>query len=366
MNDKYNINVEVVTPLAVGAGTGCDWTRGVDYVVKDHKAFVLDLQKAIFNGVNVDKLSTLLTTSDEKGICELLGKHLETSSRYVFDLPAMSANPIKAFLRNQLNDKPVVAGSSLKGAVRSVIFSYLRQEERDNQSVFGNSKDGTDFMRFIQVGDIEMEATKLVNTRLFNLWKDKSEDIWHGGWKHGNHFTSKEYLPMGFNTLYECVLPGMTGKGNIKFSNDGFMAIINNPKLAEKVKYANEKKVLLDEGPEKLFGIVNDATWNYLQKEKEFFDNFQEAENIGAILEGIEDLLDRVPQDSSYCILQMSAGSGFHSITGDWQFDDYLQTGFHNKCVEGKQLKIPRYKSRKIAEYNGRLLPMGFVKLTVI
>ena len=366
MNDRYNINIEVVTPLAIGAGTECDWTRGVDYVVKDNKVFVLDLQKAISKGVDVDRFSALLASSDEKGICELLDKHLETSSRYIFDIPVTSANPIKAFLRNQLHDKPVIAGSSLKGAIRSVIFSYLRREERDNQSVFGSSKDGTDFMRFIQIGDIEMEATKLVNTRLINLWKDKSGYMWHGGWKHGNHFTSKEYLPMGFNTLYECVLPGMSGRGNIKFSKEGFMTVVNNPKLTEKVKYASEKNAILDGGPEKLFGIVNDATRNYLLKEKEFFEKYQEAEYNESILNSIEDLLDRVPKDSSYCILKMSAGSGFHSITGDWQFDDYLQTGFHNKFVEGEQLKIPRYKSRKIAEYDSRLLPMGFVKLSLI
>ena len=43
-------------------------------------------------------------------------------------------------------------------------------------------KDGTDFMRFIRIADIEMPSTELVNSKIFNLWKDR--DGWNGGWKH--------------------------------------------------------------------------------------------------------------------------------------------------------------------------------------
>ena len=59
----------------------------------------------------------------------------------------------------------------------------------------------------------------------------------------------------------------------------------------------------------------------------------------------------------------MSAGSGFHSITGDWQFEDYSRTGVWDfGRNQGKQ----KYESRKIAVYGEHFDLMGFVKLTAI
>lgn len=387
MNKRCNISVEVITPLAVGAGNANDWIRGVDYVVKNSKVYILDLERVVALGVDVDKLSALLSTSDEKGICNLLGGRLEAASRYVFDLPKVSTNPIKAFLRSQLHDRPLVAGSSLKGSIRSVLFTYLRQHrEENNQAVFGSLKDGTDFMRFIQVGDVEMPSTSLVNTRLFNLWNEEGSDVWHGGWKHGDHNTNAAYLPMNFNTLYECVLPGSIGRGSISFANDGFKAVLADP--SKKVKYETEKKALLEGGTEELFNVINNATWNYLQNEMDFFERYQEAEKSQMILDGIKDLIDMVPDkgDNSSCLLKMSAGSGYHSITGDWQFDDYdlhtwgeelmdenghfdkdklIKWGLKaNKAKEKISKKM--FKSRKIAEHDGKLLLMGFVRLTAL
>ena len=368
MNKRYDINMEVLTPLTVGAGNENEWIRGVDYVVKNGKVYILDLQKAVVHGTDIDCLSKLLASADEKGICELLGNQLDDTSRYIFCLPALSVNPIKSFLRSQFHDKPLVAGSSLKGALRSILFSRFRQDEQNDTSVLGSIREryGTDFMQFIQVGDIEMQSTSLVNTRLFNLWKERNRNEWHGGWKHANNFTSKDYQPSGFNTLYECIPPGQSGRGTIKFSADAFETVLQDPKLSLKVKYADAKKELLNGGIESLFGFVNDITWDYLLKEKEFFEHYKDAERTDEILEFIEDMLDLVPKKNSYCILKMSAGSGFHSITGDWKYDDFIDTGYRTKYINGAETKIPLYKSRKIVEYNKGLQLMGFVKLSVL
>ena len=86
-----------------------------------------------------------------------------------------------------------------------------------------------------------------------------------------------------------------------------------------------------------------------------------ETDKTDDILDSIEELLKQIPSDNSYCILKMSAGSGFHSITGDWQFDDYTKAPLDRKRVrEGKV----NPKSRKIAVLKNQLSLMGFVKLT--
>ena len=209
---KYPIELEVITPLSVGAGNDNEWVKGLDFVQKDGKVYVIDMQKVAAAGVDTNALTALFLKSDDMGICQLLGDKIDSFSRYVFDLPAKTDNNIKTFLRTQFFDKPVVVGSSIKGSVRSALFNYLRTNEEKNEDVFGTMKDGTDFMRFIRVGDVEMPATVLVNTKIFNLRGHGSD--WQGGWKHrgtdreGNSQTDGHYNPVGFNTLYECVAPG--------------------------------------------------------------------------------------------------------------------------------------------------------------
>lgn len=353
---KYPIELEVVTPLSVGAGNENEWTCGIDYVQKDGKAYVLDIQKA--KNVDSDKLSSLFLKSDEQGICRLLGNSLKDIARYIFPLPVRTSNPIKTFLRSQLFDKPVVAGSSLKGSVRSALFNYLRTSEESNEEVFGSMKDGTDFMRFIRIADVEMPSTELVNSKIFNLCKENGE--WNGGWKHGGARTDQHYNPTGFNTLYECVVPGKKGLGAITLAGNAFGLIAENRNV--RMSYAEKKKELLATNISTLFKVINNVTREYLRKEKAFFLKYP-ADRTDELISDIDNLLGLIPDDGSSCLLKMSAGVGFHSITGDWKYDDYDDTGvWQDQRNRGKKM----YKSRKTVEYKGQLHLMGFVRLRTL
>jgi hypothetical protein len=123
--------------------------------------------------------------------------------------------------------------------------------------------------------------------------------------------------------------------------------------------YQQEKRGILNND---LFKVINNHTKEYLKKEKAFFEEYS-ADKTNLIVDSINNLLNLIPSDNSYCILKMSAGSGFHSITGDWQFEDYSRTGVWDfGRNQGKQ----KYKSRKIAVYGELFDLMGFVKLTAI
>ena len=358
-NKKYAIELEVVTPLSVGAGNDNDWMRGIDFVQKDGKVYVLDMRKLAEEGIDIDKLTALFENSDEKGISLLIGNKLDKVSKHVFISPVSTTNAIKTFLRTQLYSKPIVAGSSIKGSVRSVLFHYLREKgESTNEAVFGNMKDGTDLMRFVRIADIEMPSTALINTKIFNLRKDGAE--WLGGWKHGMSETTGQYRPNGFNTLCECVVPGKKGVGSISLAGKAFelMAANTEKYISNPVK----KRQLLSGDIRGLFHIINQVTKVYLQKEKAFFEKYT-AERSEELTDNVNALLSMIPDDNSYCLMKMSAGVGFHSITGDWQFDDYSQTGIWN---DGRHAGKKKYKSRKTAEYNGHLQLMGFVKLRAL
>ncbi|MCF6357414.1 MAG: cell envelope integrity protein TolA [Draconibacterium sp.] len=65
----------------------------------------------------------------------------------------------------------------------------------------------------------------------------------------------------------------------------------------------------------------------------------------------------------------MSAGSGFHSITGDWQFDDFSIDGVNKPQrgpSRGQLNRKDSAKSRKIAIDGDAFYLMGFVKLTIL
>ena len=359
MEDKrYPIELEVITPLSVGAGNENEWVKGLDFVQKDGKAYVIDMQKVAAAGIDVEALTALFLKSDDKGISQLLGNKISELSRYVFDLPAKTDNNIKTFLRTQFYDKPLVAGSSIKGSIRSALFNYLRTYEQKNEEVFGTMKDGTDFMRFVRIGDVEMPSTVLVNTKLFNLRKEDTE--WLGGWKQFMNKTTGNYNPVGFNTLYECVAPGNKGLGNITLAANAFCLLEKYG--PDKSPYASKKSTLLNEPINRLFQVINDVTKGYLQKERAFFMKY-DAERSDEVLNCIESLLSLIPTDGSSCLLKMSAGVGFHSITGDWQYDDYDKTKL---WTDGRHAGKKKYKSRKIADYNCHLQLMGFVRLCAL
>lgn len=350
INIKHEIEIEVLTPISVGAGIEKEWIKGVDFILKDNKIYILSIRKMINHGVNIDQMTTYFADRADDQIATILGNKINQVSDNVFASTITTTNNIKTCIKNELSGLPIIPGSSLKGALRSVLFSYLRTNERNEKDVFGSSKVGDEFMRFIKLSDIEFEETELVNSKIFNLRRDNN--TWLGGWKHsftGNTATTNKFSPTGFNTLYESIIPGSKGYGSIMIADKQFNFLNEiNPK----------KEAVLNVSS--LFKVINEHTKEYLSKELEFFEKYP-ADKSDLIIDSIKSILSQIPADNSYCIMKMAAGSGFHSITGDWQFEDYTDTGFWEY---GKNQGKKKYKSRKIADYKGGLSLMGFVKIS--
>lgn len=359
INRKYNIEIEVLTPLSIGSGAEKDWVRGIDFVVTNNKLYKLNLKKMLGTGLNIDELTSYFATKNEKAIVAKFSGKLETISDVIIPFPAESDNDVKTFIKNQLSGLPIIAGSSIKGAIRSVLFSEFRDNENKTEDVFGKIKYGSDFMRFIRIGDAEFKETTLVNTKIFNLHKVDNE--WEGGWKHAfQNGTNSHFTMTGFNTLYECLTAGQTSKTTISLATKLFDNYIGEqPKLNKKQNLFSEEEF---DPIENLFYAINSHTYDYIEKELKFFKNYKQAENSDKIISSLTSLLNKTNnllEDNQSCILKMSAGAGFHSITGDWQFGDFVETGQWNN---GKL----KYKSRKIAIDQNRFSMMGFVKLTLI
>lgn len=350
---KYNIELEVITPLSVGAGNENEWLRGADYLVENNRVYILDMDKMARLDIDINRYASLLRDKEinENCIRDLFPYDLHEISAYEFDLPCDSKNPIKTFIRSQLHDNPVIPGSSIKGALRSILYKYLPNDRRYIITEF--KKDSNNVMRYMQVGDIEISApTVLYNTKVFNL---QNNTYWQGGWKDRGR-TLKDYNDTEFNTLYECLQPGIKGQGTLVFPNEEiFFGMLGIRDIHE------------------WLCIVNSHTSAFLDKERRFFETYDQAEGCGEILDNIEKLLEQMPQNDNSCIFRMSAGSGFHSITGDWQYNDYTLNGVHawtkaeaeKRLCKRKDVGAHKYKSRKIVDFDGKLQLMGFVRMTI-
>lgn len=379
INIKHHLEIEVLTPLSIGAGAEKDWVRGIDFVIDQGKLYKLNLKKMVAAGIKPEELSSYFATKNENGLKQKLAGKLEKVCDFIISYPVpddeTSTNDIKSFVKNQLSEKPVLTGSSLKGALRSIILDSIaekpeiesaieksKKERRPFESfIFGSSTEGDEFMRFIKLSDAEFEGTSLVNTKIFNLRSGGSN--WQGGWKHGNSFTNGTFKQIGFNTIYECLMPKQKSTATLMLSAK------NYDKFEEEIKRhikGNEKYPILHNDISFLFGIINKHTKEYLQKERAFFSKYS-TDKTDKIVASIDALICQIPVDNSYCILKMSAGSGFHSITGDWQFPDNFTNGkLDRKRANKEDLKVAGKvlpKSRKIADWDNHLSLMGFVKL---
>lgn len=137
---------------------------------------------------------------------------------------------------------------------------------------------------------------------------------------------------------------------------------------ADKISpFSSQKTNLINNNVSFLFSIINAHTKKYLEKEKAFFTKYA-TDKTDKIIENIELLVKQLPENGEYCILKMAAGSGFHNITGDWQFDVFsIDSIDGQRRNRGKMHGKESAKSRKIAIQNGDQFSfMGFVKLRPI
>lgn len=362
INKRYPILLEALTPVSIGGGAENNLSAGIDYVVRDKVAYGLNFKKIIaYDIIDVDSLNRYLSTQDNGELLRRIGNKLESVSDFKKRLPASTNGSIKSQVKNSLSGKPIVPGSSIKGALRSILYErLLAGGQLDESKVFGSAKDGTEFMRFIKFSDAEFDGVELINTKVYNLQQHGGSFL--GGWKHAKTQTDDKYRPVGFNTIYEAIMPHSQAAAELMMSPLCLNALnrIDNNRSG-----ATPEKSALVSDIKCLFRAVNAHTRQYLSKEIEFFSKYS-AERSEEIVDSLEAIRNLIPADDSYCILKMAAGSGFHSITGDWQFDDYSINsirqihGINRGMLGGK----PSSKSRKIAIVDNRLSLMGFIKIS--
>ncbi|MCB0596838.1 MAG: type III-A CRISPR-associated RAMP protein Csm5 [Lewinellaceae bacterium] len=373
-SEVMDLYIRVRTPVHVGGAQEKHLLGGIDYVAEDGLIHVLD-HKKLMQETGQEQYINALSQGPE-GISSLIKvRRIEISSvaHTSFEISGM-ANDYKSMIKEGLYGRPYIPGSSIKGAIRSVIFKLLFEQSNESEQLAIGQKSKNErrfdpdahligkfensIMRFIHCSDAYFDSIQLYNAKIFNLHKHSS--TWEGGWKHQfKNETTPYFSPTGFTTAFETVPIGTVAKFRLAFDQELFERYDRDknkksPYLPPMVNRVFKGGSFYDI----LFDALSLHAATYLKREHSFFASYPVAETP-AIVAQLKKLSQENAKEAP--LLRLASGSGFHSITGDWQFEDHINTGNWNT---GKL----KYKSRRLAfetdeQGHYRFYPMGFVQL---
>lgn len=373
MNHHYNLTMRTLSPLHIGGAQEKHMAQGLDYVSYRGRIYIIDLKKLCEHPrTNHSEVANYLIQEGGLLKCIEINKiDIEevSSARYSDKVES----EIKAFVKNGASGKPYVPGSSVKGAIRALVAANFGKPNKNDSNILGSF--ASDVFRQIKVVDGQAERIEYQNAKVFNLFQPYNEKEWVGGWKHElRNGNKKHFDTQGFVFTYECLPIGTDISLPLKItrSDSNWLPKLKEWDLKQQIdpkgtplKPAFDR--LINADPlSSLFRILNEKTKSYIEREIAFFQKYKVAE-AALIISAYQKVLQLIPEDHSYAVFRMAHGSGFHSMTGDYQYTDHdvkdVWKGTRDRPHrhEGKK----KYKSRKLIfnqDSNGlRFSPMGFV-----
>ena len=373
--NSIHLGIEILTPVQCGSGQ--ELFKKLDYVEKDHKVFIVD-QAQSFNEVasnDADTNNLLMGGKDLSDLVELAGY-------FGYSLPMFSrSSKVPEKIREHLkdaHDQPYIPGSSLKGAIRSALIAwYLRSLSDTNfQRLLPNATDSAkdkkgkhadnkllehllgkepkqDIFRALHVKDAMFKTGDLclVDVRWLNLTgnADRPEVKWRSITAHNSfsewHDADGIYAEM------------LTPKSQASFQLqwDEFL-------LSDLSRWHGAANDILPRTLEDLRTRLN-AHANYrLQQEIDFYYAHCKYGKRAPAQE-CEILQKHIKDDPDSIYLQLSWGSGWRGMTGDWM-DDGLELEMRELYnLDSGRRTMPFPKTRRLAVSGEPKLPLGWIRL---
>lgn len=351
--------LRVLTPIHIGGAQEKHLQEGLDFIVNGQSVYVLDSTKLIQH-FGIEQYSNAQSLNKLSDLIRPIKNYLEAfSNKNIKNISGEIGRDIKINIKNTLSQKPIIPGSSLKGAIRSIVYNAggggRNNIERD---IFGRIE--LDIFRYMIIHDIEFNETTFINTKTYNLRNEKGNVL--GGWKHNlRGQTNNQFSDRGFTFPLEVIPIEDIADFNIIINKTAFQQALKK----EKVVMPNGSKDYFEGSQTDFFNALKSYSKKYLEKELNFFSKY-EVEESDIISQEIEQLLKL---NEASPVIRLGLGSGFHAMTGDTLHNDHLidTIAIHYGRSRGQRNNKDSAKSRKIAfsTYNGqlKLYPMGFVQL---
>jgi CRISPR-associated protein Csm5 len=263
------------------------------------------------------------------------------------------------------NGHPYIPGSSLKGAIRTIIFKKLFDElspakQNDLLSRINNSNPRKEFaseplmkelfgkdpnhnlMRLLQVYDIPFSSFELSKVFILSLTNPNGTTY---GWKKMGAGMPNVTLNQDPTSLIIESLP-VGGKSAFSIHIDDFLS---GNVVAKNTLGFN--KLNLGE----LSIMINRYSKLKLNDEKVFFAGLKKPQFLPEVLAGIENIKSHIPKENSPMektefVIRMSWGSSWKGMTGDYLSSEWLEKFRRNRNFKfTKHPDFPIYpKTRKI------------------
>jgi CRISPR-associated protein Csm5 len=367
-----NTKIKTLTPIHIGSGDEFQGNFEYLYFQQERAAVVIDERK-VLGILGEDNIGQWVSCIEKKeSLLDLLRqRRRELSPAEVArrTLPVQSAGldknkNIKEHLHSG-NGSPLLPGSSIKGAMRTVVWAHeifqnkqlVQSEsnlgisrfdrksgrERFNYSdsalaaKFFGSDPNHDMFRLLMVGDAQFEKTACFKTEVVNLYRDD--------WK----------IKEGITQFVEAIPAGESGEMVLQF----------NKALNKKAgSLFNRDKELLE--PSRLFPLINQHTLRLIENEISYWKEDQGSPLVvGTYIEDMKGIKNQIKSCApNECVLRLGWGTGFRSTTGDWlstipeeHYDRLVRT---LRPTHDEYITFP--KTTRMVEGG---TPLGFIKISL-
>jgi len=360
-----NLNITTLTPTHIGSGEKP--LREVDFLLFEQQGqlAMLDPEK-VLSILGTEQVHQWVDcVNDQAGLLKLLETRKPGLAPVDIALRTLVVQHTgmgnKADLHEQLHDgmgRPLLPGSSLKGAVRTALFTHFINQHNsddaknqrnllDRRNAFSDSflsrkyfgeDPNHDMLRLLRIGDAAFQTTVCARSETFNL---KGKD-----WIIDKRFTQFiEVIPQGAKT-------------ELRFQFD----TTTEKNARDKNWFRTDTSILQ---PSKLFDLINRHTRNLAERELQYWKKQVEPDELGCYLEVLQNIVEATRQCTpKECVIRIGWGTGFRNMTGDWHInmtdDDYYELLRKLRPRHPEDMPYPK-SFRVLADGT----PLGFVKLAM-
>lgn len=365
-NQTIKLGLEIITPTQ--SGSGAELFKELDYIERNQMAFIVD-QQASFNAVASGNLALDAQLLSGNRLSDWV---TAAGQDFGYRLPWLGSTakaPEK--FREQLKDamnRPYLPGSAIKGAIRTALIAeWLRGMPSATFEHLLPQKD-----RFGKVPSKQWAAKKLMDEI---TGKDAKQDIFRSFKVKDSLFDNADLRLADVRWLNESRWRSMTKRKS--FDNwqdgDGLYAEVLQPSslglltlqwdgfLLSDVSKWQQPETISTIAPKDFHDLrqrLNQHAKYRLQREIQFY----KGQGKAAPEHECQRILSMIQQDQHSAYLQISWGSGWRGMTGDWASKQQVDV-FRELYGLGKKGHSLFPKTRRLVVSGEPKLPMGWVRL---
>lgn len=364
INHTVKLGLEIITPTQ--SGSGAELFKELDYIERNQMAFIVD-QQASFQAIASGNLALdaqLLAGNRLSDWVNAAGQD------FGYRLPWLgSTAKVPEKFREQLKDamnRPYLPGSAIKGAIRTALVAeWLRSVPSNSFAHLLPQKD-----KFGKAPSKQRAGKKLMDEI---TGKDAKQDIFRSFKVKDTLFANSDLRLADIRWLNETRWRSMSQRRSFEGwqQADGIYAEVLQPEALGLLALQWDGFLLSDINTWQQAGTVSaiapkdfDDLRQRLNQHAEYRlqreINFYKEQGKPAPEQECKRILHQLKTDQQSAYLQISWGSGWRGMTGDWASDEQVKT-FRELFNLGRTGK-PFPKTRRLVVSGEPKLPMGWVR----